>query len=967
MSDPGQYPPQDSNIPAGQQPPPYYTTSQPGYIQRPPRKRRGGCFSTCIFFFVVIVIVGLAVLFLPPFSLLERLFETPGYHDLDTANPSFTHESGLSIRADLMPDQTFGVSPEALGVSALTTGDADQTWKSAYRAIPSNLRLLSPLYTIDTRGTAPATVSLDVPAPAGLNPDTADLYTWDGSTWVFVPSRLSDDGAALTTKLDAVPDSLAVFDVGPLSPFTATVVESDQVIDNQSAMALNVVFPAGLETVATLAGEAVQDSAIQGELAAGIDPNAGYLVMPVVRNADPLTIAAILRDDQARGDHIVNLRELAAANDYHGVAIDYRDFPPDYGDAFTLFVEELGRQLNYDGRQLAVFVPGATFQDNLWQTDPYDWRAIGKAADMLVVTLLDDPAAYSDGGTVAQMLAWAVHEVDRYKVLVALSSLSQQEQGGQFTPVSYTDAVAPLGTVTLFSETGEQGDYFLPGATLELGLSPAPSDSGSDPATGATYLEVSGARTWLTTPRVLRQRLEVTQPLNLGGVCVLDLLDAGNMGDMVNTVAEFQANVAAAAADAAVEVQWTVRREGGDVVSQSVAGVSTPFAWTADEEGSYRISADLQGELGGSRGEVVVPVANPTPTPTPTPEPTATPVPAAPAASSSSSSGGESSSSSANEAPVVAAGSISGALELGGHVAHFGSVGYMQQAGMTWAKVQVPYNLGDGPGGAAGPISTAHGAGLKILLGIVGDPNQMASVGIDNYIPQFADYLAQVAALGPDAIEVWNEMNIDREWPQGQIDPAAYTRMLAAAYNAIKGVNGNVMVISGALAPTGAEGAYGTDRVWNDDRYYAGMASAGAANYMDCIGAHYNEGIVPPDWASGDPRGGFPSYYLSSMTDRAWAPFGGSRQVCYTELGYLTPEGFGALPAGFEWGADTTVAEQAAWLASAAVINANSGKVRLMIVWNVNFTNYEGDPMAGYAIIRPDGSCPACSTLAQVR
>jgi len=32
-------------------------------------------------------------------------------------------------------------------------------------------------------------------------------------------------------------------------------------------------------------------------------------------------------------------------------------------------------------------------------------------------------------------------------------------------------------------------------------------------------------------------------------------------------------------------------------------------------------------------------------------------------------------------------------------------------------------------------------------------------------------------------------------------------------------------------------------------------------------------------------------------------------------------------------------------------------------VWNVNFTNYGEDPMAGYAIIRPDGSCPACALL----
>jgi len=39
------------------------------------------------------------------------------------------------------------------------------------------------------------------------------------------------------------------------------------------------------------------------------------------------------------------------------------------------------------------------------------------------------------------------------------------------------------------------------------------------------------------------------------------------------------------------------------------------------------------------------------------------------------------------------------------------------------------------------------------------------------------------------------------------------------------------------------------------------------------------------------------------------------------------------------------------------------GRVRLVIIWNVNFTQFGADPMAGYAIIRPDGSCPACVAL----
>ena len=44
----------------------------------------------------------------------------------------------------------------------------------------------------------------------------------------------------------------------------------------------------------------------------------------------------------------------------------------------------------------------------------------------------------------------------------------------------------------------------------------------------------------------------------------------------------------------------------------------------------------------------------------------------------------------------------------------------------------------------------------------------------------------------------------------------------------------------------------------------------------------------------------------------------------------------------------------------------SSGNVRLFIVWNVDFTQYGDDPMGGYAIIRPDNTCPACNTLRAV-
>jgi hypothetical protein len=39
--------------------------------------------------------------------------------------------------------------------------------------------------------------------------------------------------------------------------------------------------------------------------------------------------------------------------------------------------------------------------------------------------------------------------------------------------------------------------------------------------------------------------------------------------------------------------------------------------------------------------------------------------------------------------------------------------------------------------------------------------------------------------------------------------------------------------------------------------------------------------------------------------------------------------------------------------------------VRLLVVFNIDFTTYSGtDPQAGYAIIRPGNVCIACATIA---
>ena len=113
--------------------------------------------------------------------------------------------------------------------------------------------------------------------------------------------------------------------------------------------------------------------------------------------------------------------------------------------------------------------------------------------------------------------------------------------------------------------------------------------------------------------------------------------------------------------------------------------------------------------------------------------------------------------------------------------------------------------------------------------------------------------------------------------------------MLIAAYNAIKQVNPAVMVISGAPARPAFFGGLCAAAGCDDNIFITQMQQAGAANALDCVGMHYNDGIVPPDKTSGDPRGSSNHYsrYFKTLIDslRGHIP---RQACCFTELGYLS-------------------------------------------------------------------------------
>ena len=308
-------------------------------------------------------------------------------------------------------------------------------------------------------------------------------------------------------------------------------------------------------------------------------------------------------------------------------------------------------------------------------------------------------------------------------------------------------------------------------------------------------------------------------------------------------------------------------------------------------------------------------------------------------------------------APPVASTAGGGSFEMGAHIKDPERLGEMKSNGMDWVKYQVVM-----PGGApdlGGIIGTVRGAGMKILIGAIGDRGR---VNDTNYHREFAGALANVAKQGVDAIEVWNEPNLDREWGgsgANGVNPENYANLLRESYNAIKAANPSVLVISGAPAPTGYAGGNCRGDVCDDKPFLERIARAGAARYMDCQGAHYNGSPNPPNMRSGGPTGDHHSWYFWGTFDTTYNAIG--KPICFTEMGYVTKDGIsGSLPGGFSWGNNITLQNQGEWLGQLVTNLRSSGRARLAIVWNWNFRQYDDDPQAGYSILRPNGSCPSC-------
>lgn len=912
-------------------------------------------------------------------------------------------------------------SQEPVNVTALAAADLAA---ANIEPMPTGVRLISDVFAVDSSD-SPISGEVIINVPADAEATLLDLYGWNGTSWVFVPSEYDPAQQQRQSVSHTLYQAFALGQAELPNPITQGGVWSESVDSSAEQLTEAVVSTLYLSANGELEGSL---SDIPAEVA---HP---YLQLSNVSDdaIDEDTLAALLADESAQTAHIEAIIDSAAP--FAGVNLNYQGVDASQKEAFTVFVQNLSDALDAHEKNLILTLAVAQQEDVRNDLGGFNWIALGTIADGIYLQLPLDPNGYEEAGMVDQILSSVTEAIDRRKLVALISTSAVVHSGDTWGLLPADEQLLHFGELILADDAAARE----PETAVEAALSGEISPIQWNEVSSTYYYTVDdGTQVWLGHPTTTAQRMETVLNHNLQGVAFTTATQLPDSAQteapaIVWTILDNDGNTIVTEASPETSFLWEGAAEPGeftlnvDFVSgdQTTALGSLPISVTAvaeteeeaeSDESTERITgilkqnanvrigpgesyekfpnpllkdteveligrdefgywlhiafSNIDGEQTGwiatslvevdpefdietladasdilsTPAESTIAEAPSSPT---EPSPEATTAAAAPPPSS-------------GPPPPVSAPPVAvGGFELGGQTHSFANPALMASAGMTWVKFQHKWGSGSNPNELAGRINNAHGAGFKVLLSIPGANTYPESINFEEYV----QFLAGVAALGPDAIEVWNEMNIDFEWPAGQIDPNSYVNnMLAPAYNAIKAANPNVMVISGAPAPTGFDN---NTNAWADNRYMAGMLAAGAGRYADCIGAHYNAGASSPSSNSGHPTGSAHYSWYLLPTLNVYAQLG--KPVCFTELGYLSGDDYGGVPERFAWAAQTSVDEHAAWLAEAVSVAANTGKVRMVIVFNVDFTHWGDDPQAGYAMIRANGGCPACDTLARV-
>jgi anti-sigma factor RsiW len=332
------------------------------------------------------------------------------------------------------------------------------------------------------------------------------------------------------------------------------------------------------------------------------------------------------------------------------------------------------------------------------------------------------------------------------------------------------------------------------------------------------------------------------------------------------------------------------------------------------------------------------------------------------------------------ESEVATASGFGYGIQVDPHGDTAANIGHVQKLGFGWVKLRLPWKEIEPEQGqyAWEPWDEVIGAyaasNVKVLLNVIHAPDWARPEDDDRSVEgvpadpaTYAELLAQIAGRyrgKVQAIEVWNEQNVwYKVGGRGRMNAAEYVSLLQAAYQAVKAVNPELIVISGGLSPAGKVG----DLAMDDVDYLRQMYEHGLKDSVDAIGAKplgyhcpalADWQTVTPEEATADPDHG-----LFRNRHHSWCFLGtleGYREVILANDDSSTPVwvtefGWGVADEkrpGYEFAADNTSEEQAQWIVEAYQWGQTQDWVGPMFLWNLDYSlTAPGTELGFYSIL----------------
>ncbi|MBI2906383.1 MAG: hypothetical protein HYX92_01865 [Chloroflexi bacterium] len=835
--------------------------------------------------------------------------------------------------------------------------------------LPPSMAAVSLFYSFEVQGKPETAARVTVPLREKLQAeDIADAYRYYEGKWQWIgPASVSKDGKSAIADSSVIPANFIVVRPTDSSPRIAARLPRQAKLSPKANGLVDLLHPDGYSVR--------MDGSVVGEIQK--PPDSGkYSLAPVIRGgaqggaSNPLD--TILRSDSLRERHAAAILDLVKSKSFDGIDLDYQGIDTLLRDQWTGFVADLATRLHRENRTLALTLPPPTEVRGKLDTGAYDWRELGRHADYIRLTGEKDQTLYAK--RMNEALALAAQQVDRRKIYLVLSTYSHERSKNGISEIAMSQALQMLGQIEIAgsspSASGRTVALVAPRLANERG-STGPFWNEETNTLTFIYPASEGSRVlWLENSFSISHKLQVLNRLRLGGIVLDglgdDIAEAG-LWPLLSTIKTKGFREVVKPNESRFEGSWEA--VAGDITDQGSGRATWVVPDTAGPlevrlivgDGESRYASRLVINLSDFRAS-----SGPRSAPTRSPG-RASPLPV-------SEPGGP-------KYPGVGFGMC---IDAGNDFPR--ALRVLRNAKADWAKVQVRWQDVEPQRGRINweyidsIVNTAQAHGARLLLSIVTAPNWSRPADADFNFPgppanpqDYADFVGAIASRHPrkvQAYEIWNEENVNYEWGgPGRLNATQYLELLKAAYQRIKAIDPETVVLSGGLTPTGVNDGY---IAYDDVVFMRQMYEAGLKDYSDAVAVHANVvGHNAPDEEPNPDAGGRKGHWsfffrrFEQIRD-IMVEFGDAdKQIWFTEFGWPSSADTWPDYAPGEVSED----EQAQWLRRGFEIAREKGYVGPMMIWNLNYASV-AEPndrwgKAAYAILsRTWNTRPAYLALA---